>query len=242
MLYIRAMETSIDHHAPAAKPTPSPRGDDARARLTLEAARLFAARGYDGVSVRALAEAADVNVAAISYHFGGKRGLYRATLERLMEEMRPIGGPVIQRLDAAFEGEAPDRAGLADLAAFVVRHILTTMLSGDLPAWVTRTVLREFQEPTPDYRPMLDERVLPLHRAMRRLVAACLELSPDSPEAVFAAHSVMGQIMVFAAARTVALEELGWPDFTGDRLEPVAQAATGAVLRALGLTASMGPA
>ena len=48
------------------------------------------------------------------------------------------------------------------------------MLSGDLEPWVTQTVLREFQNPTTDYRPMLDERVLPLHKAMGKLTAASL--------------------------------------------------------------------
>lgn len=41
--------------------------------------RLFAAQGYSKTSTRELAEAAGVNVAAISYYFGDKAGLYRAT-------------------------------------------------------------------------------------------------------------------------------------------------------------------
>src|SRR5439155_503483 len=40
----------------------------------------FAERGYDGVPVWAVAQKAGVNKAMISYHFGGKRKLYRATL------------------------------------------------------------------------------------------------------------------------------------------------------------------
>jgi len=214
---------------------PRPRSDDVRERMIDVAARLFASRGYAGVSVRAIAQAADANIAAVSYHFGGKRGLYLAALERLMEEMRPIGGPVIERINAAFEAGRPDRATLAEVATFVVSHILETMLAGDMPPWAQQTVLREFQEPTPDYRPMLDERVLPLHRAIRRLAAASLEIPVESTGAVLAAHAVMGQIMVFAAARTVALEELGWSDFTAGRVGQVIDAALPAVLGALRL-------
>lgn len=215
------------------------RGDAARERLIAAAARLFASRGYDGVSVRDLAKAADVNVASVSYYFRGKRGLYLAALEALMEEMRPVGAPIIERVDAVFEGETPTRGALAETAKFVASHILTTMLSGDLEPWVTQTVLREFQEPTEDYRPMFDDRVLPLHKAIRRLAAAALDLEPDEDAAVLAGHGIMGQIMVFAAARRVVLEETGWDDFSGDRLDAVVRSATRSVLRSLSLSEDM---
>lgn len=213
-----------------------PGGDESRARMTSAAARMFAERSFDGVSVRELAKAADVNVAAISYHFGGKRGLYVAALEQLLEEMRPVGGPVIQYIDTLFAGASPDRKMLGEAARFTVRHILTTMLSGDLAPWVTQTMLREFQSPTPDYRPMLDERVLPLHRAIGRLAGAALGLPADDSAAALAAHGIMGQIMVFAAARRVVQEELGWTEITPERLESVIQAANTGVLGALRLS------
>lgn len=219
-----------------------PGGEESRARLVAAAARLFAARGFDGVSVRELAAAADVNVAAVSYHFGGKRGLYLSALEQLLQEMRPVGRPVIERIEAAFAEGPPSRDALAVTARFLVRHILTTLMSGALKPWVTQTVLREFQDPTPDYRPMLDERVMPLHLAVARLSAAALRLDDDSPEAILAAHGIMGQIMVFAAARNVILEELDWPEFGPefgeDRLETIIAVATRGVLGALGLNSA----
>ncbi len=41
------------------------------------AEKLFAENGYEGTSVRAIAEAAGINVAMISYYFGGKRNLLK---------------------------------------------------------------------------------------------------------------------------------------------------------------------
>lgn len=40
------------------------------------AIELFSQRGFEGVSVREIAEASDCNLAAISYYFGGKEKLY----------------------------------------------------------------------------------------------------------------------------------------------------------------------
>lgn len=56
---------------------------DSRTKLIEAAIPLFAAKGLAGVSIRELAEAAKVNSALISYHFGGKDGLYLGALEEL---------------------------------------------------------------------------------------------------------------------------------------------------------------
>jgi len=51
-----------------------------RALLLDVAGRRFRADGYQGVTLRSIAEEADVDVALISYYFGSKRGLFTATL------------------------------------------------------------------------------------------------------------------------------------------------------------------
>ena len=51
-----------------------------RERILKAAERLFAERGYDATSVRAIVAKARVNQAAINYHFAGKEGLYREVL------------------------------------------------------------------------------------------------------------------------------------------------------------------
>jgi len=58
---------------------------DTRGKLIEAATPLFAQKGFAAVSVRELAAAAEANVAAISYHFGGKEGLYHAVLEHQFE-------------------------------------------------------------------------------------------------------------------------------------------------------------
>jgi AcrR family transcriptional regulator len=54
---------------------------DTRDVLLAAAKTVFARRGYDGATVKELADAAEVNVSLISYYFGGKEGLYRSCLE-----------------------------------------------------------------------------------------------------------------------------------------------------------------
>jgi AcrR family transcriptional regulator len=54
-----------------------------KSQLIHSATHLFAEQGYAGTSVQEIATLAGVNISLVSYHFGGKLGLYRACLERL---------------------------------------------------------------------------------------------------------------------------------------------------------------
>ena len=65
---------------------------DTPERLIRAGIVLFAKHGYDGTSVKQIAEHAGVNVSLVSYHFNGKEGLYRACFEHFGREK--LMGPV----------------------------------------------------------------------------------------------------------------------------------------------------
>jgi AcrR family transcriptional regulator len=70
--------------------------DRTREALLLAAKRLFALRGFDGVSVKELAEAAGVNVSLVSYHFEGKLGLYRTCIGQFGRERLAVAERILQ--------------------------------------------------------------------------------------------------------------------------------------------------
>jgi AcrR family transcriptional regulator len=77
--------------------------DTATDERVIEAAiGLFARQGYNGTSVREITRAADANLGAVTYHFGGKRALYGRALERCI-------GPLAERIAAVTAG--PGDAG-----------------------------------------------------------------------------------------------------------------------------------
>jgi AcrR family transcriptional regulator len=73
-----------------------------RQALVAAGAALFGEAGYDAVSVEDVAARAGVNKALISYHFGGKRGLYAEILAHGFRE-------IAARMEAV-EAGAPDAA------------------------------------------------------------------------------------------------------------------------------------
>ena len=58
------------------------RGGDTETRLLQAAKKLFAQQGFAGVTVREIANAAQVHFGLIRYHYGDKTGLYRACIQR----------------------------------------------------------------------------------------------------------------------------------------------------------------
>jgi AcrR family transcriptional regulator len=70
-----------------AEPVIAASDDGTRERALRTAERLFAERGYNGVSMRELAAAANVNIASIAYHFDSKEGLLSEVYRRHCEPM-----------------------------------------------------------------------------------------------------------------------------------------------------------
>ncbi|MEE9299243.1 MAG: TetR/AcrR family transcriptional regulator [Acidimicrobiia bacterium] len=75
-------------------------GASTRAELLEAAAQVIAARGYSGLSTRLVAEAADVPLSQIHYHFGSKLQLVLAVLE---EQTSTLLG----RQTAMFDSDMP---------------------------------------------------------------------------------------------------------------------------------------
>ena len=63
--------------------TPIPDDRQTKDRLLDAAEDLFAARGFAEVSIRELALAADVNIAAVNYHFHGKENHIHIILQHI---------------------------------------------------------------------------------------------------------------------------------------------------------------
>lgn len=74
-------------------------------RILDAAEALFAKHGFDGVSMRMVAERAEVDLALASYHFGSKRGLFDAILLRRAEVLNQTRLEALEKCQAE-AGEA----------------------------------------------------------------------------------------------------------------------------------------
>ncbi|MGM5028345.1 TetR/AcrR family transcriptional regulator [Tardiphaga sp. 862_B3_N4_1] len=120
---------------------------DTADKLLDAAERLFAERGFNGVSTRAITEAAGVNNAAAHYHFGSKAALISAVFERRLGPINRHREELIaQVLNAG--GSAPD------ISAILKAFIGPTLGIGNSPGEQSFKILaaRSSMDPSPEVR------------------------------------------------------------------------------------------
>src|SRR3954467_8212959 len=75
-----------------------------KGRILDAAEALFMEQGFEATSLRAITAAADVNLAAVNYHFGSKEELFQAVLTRRLD---PMNQERVNLLAALEEASAP---------------------------------------------------------------------------------------------------------------------------------------
>ncbi len=212
-----------------------PRGDETRSQLLEAALELFAHEGFESVSTRRLAAKSGANIAAIGYHFGGKRELYRAVLKQLVEDTGPNFEPALAGLQAGILEADGNPQLLAAVTSELVENLLRLFLASDFMQWRAPLIMREYANPSADFDILYEGRIEPLHRAVTSLAAAALGRAADDERAAVRAHSIVGQIFVFGIARVVLCKRLDWKSYGPGAVEMIIEEARASVLASLGL-------
>jgi len=209
------------------------RGEDSRQRIIDAALEVFGRHGFEGATTRMLAQSAGVNLAAIGYYFGGKEGLYRAVAEHVVATISERQGPVAARAKAALDDPALTReAALAHLLEIV--DSIAEMLIGAGPAdrWAA-FIMREQMLPTAAFDIIYQGFQARMHAVCSALVARVVGGNPDDVAIRITTSTIIGQILVFRAARATMQRLLDWPEFSPERVAEIQSAIRRNVTRML---------
>ena len=99
------------------RPAMRERYDRRRAEVVLDAARVFAERGYDQTSVPELAEALGLAAGSLYHYFGSKEQLLRAICDQLMD-------PLLEQAEALLEEPREPAEQLRALVRLWVEHVV----------------------------------------------------------------------------------------------------------------------
>ena len=146
---------------PSAAPARATRqdGEQSRERLLRAGLALFSQHGFSKTSTREIAETAQTNIAAISYYFGDKAGLYRAVF------LEPSAAP------AAAPAAVPSRHAvpaltLAQALRGLYAGFLEPLKQGDMARQRMKLHAREMIEPTGLWQEEINNGIRPMHNAL----------------------------------------------------------------------------
>jgi len=120
-------------------------------RILDAAEHLFARHGFYGVSVRDITYAAQVDVALVSYHFGGKRELFAAVFQRRAEKLNPER---LAMLDDVRRAALPGVPTLESIVNAFTYPMLERSARGG-PGWKSYFALVAQVNNSPEWAPLL---------------------------------------------------------------------------------------
>ena len=186
--------------------------DRTRTRLLQAAGKVFAEGGYEGAKVRDICALADVNVAAVNYHFGDKLGLYTEVMKSAM-----LADSDIQVHDQLKYCKSPEEA-----LRLYIKTLLRKAYGHDSASLHIRLMTQELARPSAALDRVVNEVIRPRYARLREIIGAIICLSPDDDKTRLCAHSIVGQVVHYVHATPVISRV--WPELAlnPERIEQIA--------------------
>jgi AcrR family transcriptional regulator len=207
---------------------------DTRAALIDAAITHFGRRGFDAVTTRELAAAAQTNVSSIKYHFGGKEELYRAALESVVAEIQTLIDPVLAALTQAIARAGRDRMALHALAHDFATNWCRTVLGDRRLQRRIPCIVRELIAPTASFEVIYDGFFRRLYDAFAALIAGVHGVPAQAPETRVRAHALVNLLLGFIEGESIFWRQMGWKRYTPERIELILPTVAQAFAAALG--------
>lgn len=203
-------------------------------RLLVAASEQFAQHGYSLTRVRDIVRDAEVNLASVNYYFGGKEGLYAATLKELADKRRA-------ETPGSENAAAP---GSAENALYQqVLLILRRFVDGERTSSpLGRILAHEAMNPTHYFDKLITEIIRPEIEKLSEIVGRLAGSGADEAAITRSAMSVMGQCLFYLFSR--GMLNRAYPRFVpnSDNCETLARHITGFSLMGIAVHVSKTPA
>ncbi|MBN8631385.1 MAG: CerR family C-terminal domain-containing protein [Rhodobacterales bacterium] len=174
----------------AGRRAPRSDGEATRQRILEAAGQRIAANGFAATTSKEIAALAEVDLASINHHFGGRAGLYQATLAEA--HRRFLDAAVLERL-----------ARSSQPAEEKLRALIRLLIGGSAGAarWPLVLIMREVLQPSPHLLTLQVEVVLPKLHLLLPVISDLSGLPPDDPRLWHSLPSVVLPCAIHLMAR-----------------------------------------
>ena len=170
---------------------------------------LFAERGFGGTTLRAVTTAADVNLAAVNYHFQSKHQLLKAVLDRLII---PVNEERRKNLGELLKAGPPTLEDILDIFLTPAFRVIVDL--GPRGRTVAKLIGRLSTDPTPAVRQIWADQFEGMGALFGAALARALpELSPD--EVAWRFQCMIGALIIIQAEdawKDDLPPNFGWPE------------------------------
>lgn len=181
----------------------------------------FGQHGLEGASTRQIAAAAGTAMSSITYHYGGKEGLFLAAADHIAARLAEDMGPALAH-HAGTQVNTPDAARAA--LHMIVERFIDKMADARTAPW-SLFIVREQMQPTEAFDRIYNGLMGRMLETLARLVQVAGQISDDR-HARLVVVTIIGQVIVMRSARAASLRFLGHSDldpvFTADLKRQVA--------------------
>lgn len=151
--------------------------ENTRQALIEHATDVFAENGFERGSVREITRRAEINQAAINYHFGGKDALYREVLRLAVAALSDA---------SLLEEDVIDNVSRDEAVRLFIRQQVAPLLKRGQISRYLRIFAWETLAPTPVYREFIANEKLPILEQAEKIVRRFLSAGADRAEITIA--------------------------------------------------------
>ncbi len=175
-------------------------------RLLEIAIREFGAKGLEGASTRGISTAAGTAMSSITYHYGGKEGLYLAAADYIADQMGSYLAPALG-LHGDLDPASP--AGARAIIKAVLSKLIDKMVDEESATWAL-FIVREQMKPTEAFERLYGGMMGRMLEKLADLVSVASG-NGEGYVARIATITLIGQVIALRASRAAVLKLLERP-------------------------------
>jgi TetR/AcrR family transcriptional regulator, regulator of cefoperazone and chloramphenicol sensitivity len=188
------------------------RSAETRARLIEAAMEVFGNYGLDGASTRTLTDHAQVSLAAISYHFGGKRELFHAAAVCIAD----YGTTLMDEIDEQLRLEPA--ASPHQRIEQITRLFCRAIIGGSEPQTWVDFFVRCGKEAPREFDLIYSNIFGRFESMLTRAIAGLSGEDPDDETLRLRVTAIIAPIMAFRTNRQALLDRFRWPSLSPERI------------------------
>lgn len=186
---------------------------DTKEKIVKTALYEFAEQGYDKTATRDILAKAHANVAAISYYFGHKKGLYIEVLTRIAKRI----ADAFQELLPAYAELKKKKANpkeCKELLTKFVRVFVELFCSDRQTTAMCMIFVREYVEPSKEFKPFFQEINADYRRIFVDLLMGANPGEITQKEAVLQVVMLFSFIFSLVTRKKIIMDAMQWKEYS----------------------------